>query len=131
MKRDDDAFDDRKKSQEAKYKMDEERRFKVRSRRNKLLGLWAGERLGLDGDALTAFAGEIVMMGLEVRTEADFQAAFIQRLAEGGLAADAGAVVALLSELDAEAAAQIAREFPKALDSDHCPVGDGPLTPNK
>lgn len=131
MKRDEDVFDDRKKSQEAKYKMDEERRFKVRARRNKLAGLWAAERLGLDGDALTVFAGEIVMMGLEARTEADFLAAFIQRLSEGGLAADTGAIAALLSELDAEAAMQIAREFPKALDGDHRPVGDGPLVPNK
>ena len=39
------------KGHEAKYKLDEERRFKAECRRNKLFGLWIAEHLGLSGDA--------------------------------------------------------------------------------
>ena len=41
------VFNERKKGFEAKFKMDEEMEFKVSARRNKLLGLWLAEKLGL------------------------------------------------------------------------------------
>ena len=41
------GFDDRKKCQEAKFAHDAELRFKAEARRNKLLGLWAAEQMGL------------------------------------------------------------------------------------
>ena len=54
-----DAFEERQKSEEAKYKLDQEQRFKARSRRNKLLGLWAAERMGLAGPEAEAYAMEV------------------------------------------------------------------------
>ena len=46
------SFKDREKGFEAKYKNDEETRFKVESRRNRMLGVWAAELLGkADADA--------------------------------------------------------------------------------
>tara|TARA_R110000787_G_scaffold16622_75_gene52148 strand:+ start:78651 stop:78965 length:315 start_codon:yes stop_codon:yes gene_type:complete len=46
------SFKDREKGFEAKYKNDEETRFKVESRRNRMLGAWAAELLGkADADA--------------------------------------------------------------------------------
>jgi hypothetical protein len=131
MRRDDDAFDDRKKSQEAKYKMDEERRFKVRSRRNKLTGLWAAERLGLAGEAAAALAADIVMMGLDARSDVDFRQTIARHLAgTGGTVGEADIAEALV-RLEGEASRQIAGEFPAALDGDHRPVGDGPLGSHK
>ena len=53
-------FDDREKAFEAKYKHDQELRFKVTARRNKLLGLWAAGLMGLDDDAADAYAREVV-----------------------------------------------------------------------
>ena len=44
-------FEDRQKGQEAKYAFDAEKKFKAEARRNKLLGLWAAEKLGISGDA--------------------------------------------------------------------------------
>ena len=41
-------MEDRRSSHEAKFKLDQEMEFKVRNRRNKLLGLWLAERLGPD-----------------------------------------------------------------------------------
>lgn len=53
-------FDDREKAFEAKYRLDQELQFKVNIRRDKLLGLWAAERLGLSGDAAKAYALTVV-----------------------------------------------------------------------
>src|SRR5687768_18175292 len=43
------TFDKRKEGFEGKFARDEELRFKAAARRNKLLGLWAAEKLGLQG----------------------------------------------------------------------------------
>ncbi|MBC7950775.1 MAG: DUF1476 domain-containing protein [Rhodospirillaceae bacterium] len=54
------TFDDREKAFEAKYRLDQETQFKVNIRRDKLLGLWAAERLGLSGDSAKAYALTVV-----------------------------------------------------------------------
>lgn len=54
------AFDEREKEFEARFKHDQELQFKVKARRNRLLGLWAAERIGLTGDKAQAYAKEIV-----------------------------------------------------------------------
>ncbi|MEL6387869.1 MAG: DUF1476 domain-containing protein [Pseudomonadota bacterium] len=58
-------FDDRQKGQEAKYAMDQQTEFKVMARRNKLLGLWAADLLGLTDEEATAYAKTVVMADLE------------------------------------------------------------------
>lgn len=59
------TFDDRKKGFENKFAHDEELRFKATARRNKLLGLWAAEKLGLSGDAAESYAKEVVASDFE------------------------------------------------------------------
>src|SRR5258707_13686040 len=54
------TFDGREKEFEARFKHDQELQFKVTARRNRLLGLWAAERMGLSGDAASAYAKEVV-----------------------------------------------------------------------
>ena len=54
------TFNDREKAAEAKFSHDQETAFKVMARRNKLLGLWVAEHLGLEGDAAQAYAREVV-----------------------------------------------------------------------
>ncbi len=54
------TFADREREFEARFKHDEELRFKATARRNHLLGLWAAEHLGLTGDAAEAYAKEII-----------------------------------------------------------------------
>jgi hypothetical protein len=54
-------FKDRGKGFEAKFQQDQELQFKVMARRNKLLGLWAAEKLGMEGDAAAAYAKEVVV----------------------------------------------------------------------
>jgi hypothetical protein len=55
-----DAFEQREKEFEARFKHDQELQFKVTARRNRLLGLWAAERMRLKGDAAEAYAREVV-----------------------------------------------------------------------
>jgi hypothetical protein len=59
------TFEDRKKAEEAKYRHDEEFRFKVNARRNKLLGLWAAEHFGLAADEAATYAKEVVKSDFE------------------------------------------------------------------
>jgi hypothetical protein len=59
------TFDEREKGFEAKYKHDQETRFKVTARRNKLLGLWAAEQLGLSGTEAEAYARSVVAADFE------------------------------------------------------------------
>lgn len=54
------AFDQREKEFEARFRHDQEFRFKVTTRRNRLLGMWAAERLGLLGDAAEAYVKHVV-----------------------------------------------------------------------
>ena len=53
-------FDDREKAFEAKYHLDEETAFKVNARRDKLLGLWVAEKLGLTGAEAETYAHGVV-----------------------------------------------------------------------
>lgn len=54
------SFDDRQKGFENKYAHDQELQFKAQARRNKLLGLWAAEKMGLKGEAADAYAKTVV-----------------------------------------------------------------------
>ncbi len=55
------TFDDRKDAFEKKFAHDEELRFKATARRNKLLGLWAAEKLGKTGGEAETYAKSVVM----------------------------------------------------------------------
>jgi len=59
------TFDEREKGFEAKYKHDQEIQFKVTARRNRLLGLWAAEQLGLSGAEADAYAKSVVVADFE------------------------------------------------------------------
>jgi hypothetical protein len=57
------SFKDREQAFENKFAHDEELKFKIASRRRKLLGLWAGEKFGLADEAALEYAMEIVKFG--------------------------------------------------------------------
>jgi hypothetical protein len=59
------TFDKREEGFEKKFAHDEELRFKANARRNRLLGQWAAEKLGLSGDEAAAYAKEVVMADFE------------------------------------------------------------------
>ena len=59
------SFDKREEGFEKKFVHDEELRFKATARRNRLLGLWAADKLGLKGAEADAYAKEVVVSDLE------------------------------------------------------------------
>ena len=65
------TFDKREEGFEKKFAHDEELRFKASARRNKLLGLWAAEKMGLSGPAADAYAKEVVVADFEEAGDED------------------------------------------------------------
>lgn len=59
------TFDEREQGFENKFKHDEEFKFKAMARRNKLLGLWAADLLGLNDAEAQAYAQEVVKSDFE------------------------------------------------------------------
>jgi hypothetical protein len=59
------TFDKREEGFEKKFALDEELKFKASARRNKLLGLWAAEKLGLSGAAADAYSKEVIAADFE------------------------------------------------------------------
>lgn len=59
------GFDERENAFESKFAHDEELEFKAQARRNKLLGLWAAELMGLDGDEADAYAKDVIKSDFE------------------------------------------------------------------
>jgi len=65
------TFDKREEGFEKKFAVDEELRFKANARRNKLLGLWAAQKLGLSGAEAEEYAKSIVLADFEEPGEDD------------------------------------------------------------
>ena len=59
------GFDKRREGYESKFAHDQDLKFKATARRNKLLGLWAAEKLGISGEAADAYAKEVVKSDFE------------------------------------------------------------------
>jgi hypothetical protein len=59
------AFEQREEGFERRHALDEELRFKSLARRNKLLGLWVAEKIGLAGEAASAYAEALVARQVE------------------------------------------------------------------
>ena len=78
------TFDDREKAFEAKYENDEQLKFRVNSRRNKLLGLWAAGLLGKTGADAEAYAKEVVMADFEKPGDSDVMHKLMADLAAAG-----------------------------------------------
>lgn len=64
-------MNDREEGFERKFAFDEELKFKALARRNKLLGLWAAEKLGKTGPEAEAYAKEIVRSDLQEAGDED------------------------------------------------------------
>ena len=105
------TFDNREKAFENKFAHDAEMQFKAEARRNKLLGLWAAGLMGLDEAAAGEYAKEVIASDFEEAGDED-----VYRKVSGDFAAKSVAVSeadlrAKMTELMAEAKAQIMTEL--------------------
>lgn len=102
-----DAFNEREKGFEAKYTLDEENKFKIEARRNKLVGEWLAFQFGLTGDAATSYAKDVVVSDLEEPGIEDVMRKVMADIAERGSEVTEDQVRAKMSELHGVAAEQI------------------------
>lgn len=101
------AFDKREEGFEKKFALDEEQKFKAFARRNRLLGLWVAEKLGISGDAASAYAKEVVAADFEQPGENDVIHKVMRDLAAKGIAPTEEQIRAQMDTLLAEAIAQV------------------------
>jgi hypothetical protein len=96
------TFDKREKGFETQFAIEEELKFKADARRNKLLGLWVAEQLGLSGDAAASYAREVVAAG-----DRDVVHKVTADLAAKGITIQETQLRTKISELMAQAIAQV------------------------
>lgn len=101
------TFDKREEGFEKQFAHDEELKFKATSRRNKLLGLWAAEKLGRKGPDADAYAKEVVMADFEEAGEDDVFRKVRKDLDAGGVAATDQEIRSTMLELMGKAIEQI------------------------
>jgi hypothetical protein len=107
------SFGDREKAFESKWAHDEELRFKIVARRNKLLGLWAAEQMGLNGDAGADYAKTVVQADFLEPGHEDVVRKIQKDFEAKGVARSDHAIRLKMEELLAVAADQIQRETGK------------------
>ncbi|MFD1882354.1 DUF1476 domain-containing protein [Paracoccus pacificus] len=101
------TFDDRERSYEAKFAHDADLRFKAEARRNRLLGEWAAQMLGKEGEEARTYAMTVVTSDFEEPGEGDVLRKVVSDL-DGK--SDETAIRAKMAELLVEARRQILEE---------------------
>ena len=101
------TFDQREEGFEKKFAIEEELKFKALARRNKLLGLWVAEKLGLKGEAADAYAKTVIAAAFGEGGDADVIRKVTNDLATNGNAAADKEIRAKIDELTALAVAQV------------------------
>ena len=100
-------MNDRRDAFESKFAHDEELKFKATARRNKLLGLWAAEKLGKMGEAADAYAREVIASDFEEAGDEDVFRKIRRDLDAGGVAQSDQQIRQMMGELLVVAAEQI------------------------
>jgi len=100
-------FDKREEGFEKKFALDEEQKFRAEARRNRLLGLWAAEKLGISGEAASAYAKEVVAADFEEAGDGDVLRKVMADFAAKNVAVTEQAIRTRMSELIAVAAAEV------------------------
>ena len=99
-------FQDRQRGEEAKYAMDEETAFKVAARRNKLLGHWAAEKMGLNEEETDAYGKAVMQADFEEAGDEDVIRKVLGDLTTAGIDIDEAAVRTALAEKSIDAKRQ-------------------------
>ena len=104
------TFDDRENAFENKFARDEEFQFKVTARRNKLVGLWAAEKMGLSPEEADAYGKSVVQADFEEAGDEDVIRKLLGDLTSAGVEIDEAAIRAALDGKMVEARRQFIEE---------------------
>jgi len=101
------TFDKREEGFERKFALDEEQKFKAEARRDRLLGLWVAEKLGMSGDAAASYAKDVVAADFTERGDAEVVHKIMTDLGAKGVAITEQELRAKMDELLAQAVGQV------------------------
>jgi hypothetical protein len=104
------TFEDREKGFERKFAHDEELKFKATARRNKLIGLWAADKMGLTADEAQAYAREVIKADLAEPGDEDVFRKVRADFDAKGIDQSDHQIRRLIGEMMAEAVRQIEAE---------------------
>jgi hypothetical protein len=82
------TFSDKERAEEAKYARDEEMQFRVAARRNRLLGGWAAEKMGLTAAEADAYCKEVIQADFEEAGDEDVIRKVLGDLTAAGVGID-------------------------------------------
>ncbi len=100
------TFDDRETAFENKFAHDADMEFRISARRNKLLGLWAAEKMGLTAEEADAYAKAVVQADFEEAGDEDVVRKVLGDLTSAGVDADDAMVRTAMEAQAAEARRQ-------------------------
>jgi hypothetical protein len=104
------TFNEREKAFEKKYEHDQDLKFKVNARRNKLLGLWAAGLMGKSGADAEAYAKDVVLADYEKPGDSDVIEKLVKDLAAAGKPTEDHTIRKQAERLAAEAKEQLMKE---------------------
>jgi hypothetical protein len=99
-------FDNREKAFENKFAHDADLLFKITARRNKLVGQWAAEKMGLTPEETTAYATSVVQADFEEAGDEDVIRKLLGDLTSAGVDVDDAMIRAALEDKMVEARRQ-------------------------
>ena len=106
------TFDDRERGFETKFARDEEMLFRITARRNRLLGQWAAEKMGLTPAETDAYAKAVVQADFEEAGTEDVVRKLVGDLTAAGVDIDEAAVRKALEQQTVEARRQLIEAKP-------------------
>ena len=100
-------FDDRERAFETKFAHDEEMKFRITARRNKLLGQWAARQMGLSEAEAESYAKDVVRSDFEEAGDHDVVRKVLGDLTAAGIESDEASIQEALRNKEIEARRQI------------------------
>jgi len=104
------TFDDRERSFEKKFAMDQELKFKAEARRNRLLGQWAAAKLGLSGAEVDDYVKAVRKADLAEKGDQDVIRKLRQDFTDKGVNVSDQELTRVMAEFLATAVAAIEAE---------------------
>ncbi|HET7605725.1 MAG TPA: DUF1476 domain-containing protein [Sphingomicrobium sp.] len=100
-------FEDRQRAFESKFAHDEEMKFRITARRNRLLGEWAARQMGLSREETESYAKDVVRSDFEEAGDHDVVRKVLGDLTAAGIDIDEEKVVEALRNKEIDARRQI------------------------
>ena len=97
------TFDDREQGFEKKFALDQEQEFKATARRNRALGKWAAQLMGLEGKHVDEYTAAVVKADFKEAGDEDVLRKVFEDLKGSGVSVTEGEVRMKMAELMAQA----------------------------